>query len=593
MEESKRSRKRKPDESSLSPEEKEKKRKNRDAAKKCREKKEKEAKQLKERNNELEIENSDLSKEKIKLQKKISEYKEIIHRHISRGCKLPPDIEMVFQQEDSLDDDDINDFREVGYIESPYPQRMHTPPHTPDSSSSDKMSPPVSMMRPEAAPTALFSGTPLPHEVCRRRHSSSSRSPSRSPGPQGFKPPVTRPETKDLSQLLLTSKKLPPVLAPIQSGSPRINLQPAPFTKSPFPTVVIDDEDDDIQISPNVDNILKGSSEMYSANQKLQWVPVMEKPESSSILNKAFEHPDIPSDDVISNQLFEKGNNQLRIGISHPHELLKNVSTTSESENLHSLGFTHHVPALPEGYSYTEDLAEIESVNKSTEYLSENLQYITQDDNTPANIPAKRFENPPTSCELPLDVYSSAILALGPDVSDTLHEQIKKKFTPTAEDYHQLQQQDGYVSNFVGSHTSPEKNVSAANVIISHQIELQNVNRADQLQDSAKYGQQITVQKLISGQPGGSSAVNQTVSKQYYFEKNGQIYLIQTANPLNIRSASEQTSATSLQQNQQPISTLNTTQNLGSVDFNLPSLNFDDLEQNGNIFDKTKSSNFS
>ncbi|KAI8796931.1 hypothetical protein BgiBS90_002108 [Biomphalaria glabrata] len=572
-----RGRKRKTDDSNLSPEEQEKKKKNRDAAKKCREKKEKEAQELKQRNAELESENSTLSKEKIKLLDKIKEFKTIIQIHMDKGCSLPPDIEMLFQ-EGSLDD-----FREVGYIETRVDSRMHTPPHTPDSSSSDQHSSPMPFKPNDPAPTALFSGTPLRKEVCSKKNIVPSRSPSRSPGPQGATFFQTQTETRELSHILLNSKSLPPVLNPIQVSLSKI---PTNITRStPFPTVVIDDDDDDdVQVCNDVTDVsFKPHTQETLPSQKLHWVPVSEQPGSSSVLNKAFEHPDIPSEDVIAKQLFAKDDSHY---FNQPYESLRNSSFGSENqtENLKSLGFNSSVQSLPEGYSYTEDLAEVVLPDSISDFTNATVQYVSQEieSQTESDIQITNSqENAATIHEFELGVLSSAILALGPGVSDQLQEQIKKQYPITDQ---QLGQPHHYMettsqTNVISrpQQAIPESHEKYMTVIDSNEITTLNSRNMNKISPQTIAQPQASVQKYNNGQ--SIITVDELSSAKLIRLPDGKILIFHSGTVVNQPVLRAEQATQNIEQDQQS----------SILELNLPSLNFEDLQQNGNIFDKTKS----
>ncbi|XP_059146086.1 uncharacterized protein LOC131933288 [Physella acuta] len=510
---SNRGRKRKVEDVNLSQEDQLKKQKNRDAAKKCREKKEREAQQLKSRNDELETENQQLMKERQELEEKVKRFKVIIEDHQRKGCRLPPNIEAALHQESLFGDNE--DFREVGTIEY-----TGTPPHTPDSSCSEKHSPATPRLfldQHSHAPTALFSGNPLPQDEKKRRHSSSSsRSSSRSPAPA----------PKDLSQLLMGSKAVPPALAPIahrklstSSTNQYENVQRV--THSPaqlVPTVVLDDDETD-QMEED-----KGSNGSYINDQsKLIWVPITEEKVfrtdfsgistnalASVALAKAFEQPDITSEDNLSREIYTRSSG-----------MDQSVKTKSPSENLPSLGF--NIAPVPEGYSYTEDLQGVEPPGTAEYTPPEQYSYTSQ--------------------QVPLTVCARAILSAGNEMAPSLQEQIKSSCSG---------------QSFTVDHRTQAHNSAQQKVLVSHQVSGQSRQQTitgrqgEALPSNLMKSTASSITRLVMAEPVGRQMSQQNIHSLQNIQSQQKIVNLQ-----NIQG--QQNTQSQLNIQSQPVSTWNNT----------------------------------
>ncbi|BFZ18056.1 hypothetical protein BsWGS_21095 [Bradybaena similaris] len=403
----KRGRKRQSNEECLTEAERIKKEKNRQAAQKCREKKEREAKDLKIRNEELERENKKLSDEKKKLEDRAKEFHKIIQDHMLKGCKLPPNVQEVYNEgQISMPpggcSDDVELYRAVGTIE-----RDHTPPLTPEELSSGNPSPhpPNRIHNITRAPTALFSGTPLTEDdITRKRSGSISRSPSLSPAPpmSPSKPAAhLLGQQKDLSYFL-ANNKVPRALAPISPcRAERDEVKPLWFSsrsQQSVPTVVSEIEDD--------------SEDTTEYIYKCYEIPSREKTmtePSSEVTETAFQLPDIPSEDEVAKQLARQD------------------QTTQGEEgkpNLPSLGFS-----CIQGYSYTDDLQQMESVQEIIDYTSDGLP-----DNNQLVVSRKQnsilpnSENSQAQPVVNVSVFAPALLGMCEEMSESLQQQIKTSY---------------------------------------------------------------------------------------------------------------------------------------------------------------------
>lgn len=430
------------------------------------------------RNEELERENKKLLDEKKKLEDRAKEFHKIIQDHMLKGCKLPPNVQEVYNEgQISMPSagcsEEVELYRAVGTIE-----RDHTPPLTPEERPSGNPSPhlPNRVSNIARAPTALFSGTPLTeNDITRRRSGSISRSPSLSPAPpmSPSKPAAhLLGQQKDLSYFL-AHNQVPRALAPISPcRAERDEVKPLWLpsrSQQSVPTVVSEIEED----SEDTTEYIYKSYEIIG-REKTTFMTVP----SSGTTETAFQLPDIPSEDEVAKQLARQDH------ITQGEE---------EKQNLPSLGFSSI-----QGYSYTDDLEQMESVQEIIDYTNDGLpdnNQLVASRKQNSNLP--HAENSQAQPIVNVNVFAPALLGMCEEMSESLQQQIKTSYiAPTSS-------RVGNVSVPDISQLTPNKNhqnvfIHSGQVVTHANIINKPSSTAAKQQLAVSEGQQLDYQKLVN-----------------------------------------------------------------------------------------------
>lgn len=427
------------------------------------------------RNEELERENKKLAEEKQNLERRAQTFNRIIEKHIEMGCKVPSNVQDMLQGISShSSSDEYEAFRAVGTIE-----RDHTPPHTPESSSSGKLSPHLPFTYsdfPEChsvAPTALFSGTLLSEsDLSRKRNPSTSRSSSSSPAPSPSVSPVQAvPQTlgkqKDLSYFL-GSDSLPDVLTPLRPKGKQNHVQQFVYSSGQaVPTVVSEIEETSKEYMPRTfDTIDRGINNIHT----------------SDVIATALQLPDVPAQDEVAMKL--------SIGDQIPQD-------DETNQNLSSMGFN-----CVDQYSFSEDLHQMESVQEICvgEYSSniqQSTQQLTASDKQDRGHLQGRFETHPV-VSVSVSACAPALLDMCPEMSESLQQQIKMSYVSSSDS----------VSGAVSGSAQPRQNVDVSQQnVVTRPVQVLKQPLLPQQQLNAVKGQQWTadgqlVQVLTSHKEG-------------------------------------------------------------------------------------------